>query len=48
MIIVVSEIQTKHKNILCGHNLECVDVKLVVHMVTTKIYRDKYIFVRAA
>jgi len=30
-----SEIHTKHINTLCGLNVEFVNVKLVVHIVTT-------------
>jgi hypothetical protein len=30
-----SEIHTKHINKLCGQNVELLDVKLVVHIVTT-------------
>jgi len=32
---VCSEIHTKHINKLCGQNVEFVDVKLAVHIVTT-------------
>ena len=32
---VCSEIQTKHINTLCGQNVGFVNVKLVVHIVTT-------------
>ena len=32
---VCSEIHTKHKNTLCGQNVELLNVKLVVHIVTT-------------
>ena len=32
-----SEIHTKHINALCGQNVEYVSVKLVVHIVTTKL-----------
>jgi hypothetical protein len=32
---VCSEIHTKHINILCGQNVEFVNVKLVVYIVTT-------------
>ena len=32
---VCSEIHTKHINTLCGQNVEFVNVKLVVHIVTT-------------
>ena len=34
---VCSEIQTKHINTLCGHKIEFVNVKLVVHIVTTGV-----------
>ena len=30
-----SEIHTKHTNILCGQNVELLNVKLMVHIVTT-------------
>ena len=32
---VCSQIHTKHINTLCGQNVEFVDVKLAVHIVTT-------------
>ena len=32
---VCSQIHTKHTNTLCGHNVESVNVKLAVHIVTT-------------
>ena len=35
IIAVCSQIHTKHTNILCGQNVELVNVKLVVHIVTT-------------
>jgi len=35
MIAVVSEIHTKHINILCGQNVEFLNVNLVVHIITT-------------
>jgi len=35
IIAVWSEIHTKHKNRLCGQNVELLNVKLVVHIVTT-------------
>jgi len=34
IIAVCSEIHTKHTNTLCGQNVEFVNVKLVVHIVT--------------
>jgi len=33
--VVCSEIHTKHINTLCGQNVELLDVKLVVYIVTT-------------
>ena len=38
---VSSQIHTKHINTLCGQNVEFVNVKLVVHIVTTRLYRVK-------
>jgi len=35
IIDVCSQIHTKHLNTLCGQNLELLNVKLVVHIVTT-------------
>jgi len=32
---VCSEIHTKHINILCGKNVELLNAKLAVHIVTT-------------
>jgi len=37
LIAVCSEIHTKHINTLCGQNVEIVNVKLVVHIVTTEL-----------
>jgi len=37
IIAVFSEIHTKHINTLCGLNAELLNVKLVVHIVTTGI-----------
>jgi len=34
---VCSEIHTKHINTLCGQNVELLNVKLAVHIVTTEI-----------
>jgi len=34
IIAVCSQIHTKHINTLCGQNVELVNVKLVVHIVT--------------
>ena len=35
IIAVCSEIHTKHINTLCGQNVELLNVKLAVHIVTT-------------
>ena len=35
IIAVCSQIHTKHRNKLCGQNLELLNVKLAVHVVTT-------------
>ena len=35
IISVCSEIHTKHINTLCGQNVELLNVKLAVHIVTT-------------
>ena len=35
IMAVCSDIHTKHINALCGQNVELVNVKLVVHIVTT-------------
>jgi hypothetical protein len=39
IIAVCSEIHTKHINTQCGQNVEIVNVELVVHIVTTGLYR---------
>jgi len=36
IIAVCSQIHTKHINTVCGQNVEFVNVKLVVHKVTTR------------
>jgi len=41
IIAVCSEIHTKHKNTLCGQNVEFLNVKQVVHIVTTGLQRVK-------
>ena len=38
IIAVCSQIHTKHINTLCGQNVGLVNVKLVVHIVTTGLY----------
>ena len=41
LMAVCSEIHTKHINTLCGQNVELLNVKLVVHIVTTELQRFK-------
>ena len=41
IIAVCSQIHTKHKNTLCGQNVELLNVKLVVHIVTNGLQRVK-------
>jgi hypothetical protein len=35
IIAVCSQIHSKHINALCGHNVELLNVKLAVHIVTS-------------
>ena len=37
IIAVCSEIHTKHVNTVCGQNVELLNVKLAVHIVTTEL-----------
>jgi len=37
IIAVCSQIHTKHINTLCGQNVEFVNVKLVVHIATSRL-----------
>ena len=39
IIAVCSQIHTKHINTLCGQDVELLNVKLVVHIVTTELQR---------
>jgi hypothetical protein len=39
IIAVCSQIHTKHINTLCGQNVELLNVKLAVHIVTTGLYK---------
>ena len=39
IIAVCSQIHTKHINTLCGQNAELLNVKLLVHIVTTGLFR---------
>ena len=41
IIAVCSQIHAKHINTLCGQNVELLNVKLVVHIVTTGIQEVK-------
>ena len=38
IIAVCSQIHTKHINTLCGQNVELLNVKLVIHIVTTACF----------
>jgi len=40
---VCSQIHTRHINILCGQNVELLNVKLVVYIETTKLIIGKFI-----
>ena len=39
IIAVCSQIHTKHINTLCGQNAELLNIKLVVRIVTTRLWR---------
>jgi len=41
IIAICSEMHTKHINTLCGLNVELLILKLVVHIVTTRLQRVK-------
>ena len=41
IIAVCSEIHTRHINVLCGQNAKLLNVKLVVHIVTTGLQSVK-------
>jgi hypothetical protein len=41
IIAVFSEIHTKHITNLCEQNVEVLNVKVVVHIVTTELYMVK-------
>ena len=41
IIAVCSQIHSKHINTLCGQNVELLNVKLAVHIVTTGLQRVK-------
>jgi len=41
IIAACSWIHTKHINTVCGQNVDLLNVKLVVHIVTTGLYRVK-------
>jgi len=40
IIAVCSQIHTKHINTLCGQNVELLNVKLAVHIVTTGLWAE--------
>ena len=41
IIAVCSQIHTKHINTPCGQNVELLNVKLAIHIVTTRFGRDR-------
>jgi len=41
IIAVCSEIHTKHINTVCGQKVELLNVKLAVHIITTRLQRVK-------
>ena len=41
IMAVCSQIHTKHINTVCGQNVELLNVKLAVHIVTTVLQRVK-------
>jgi len=41
IMAVCSQIHTKHINTVCGQNVELLNVKLAVHIVTTGLCRVK-------
>jgi len=41
IMAVCSQIHTKHINTVCGQNVELLNVKLAVHIVTTGLQRVK-------
>ena len=43
IIAVSSQIHTKHINTLCGQNVELLNVKLAVHIVTTELQRVEFV-----
>jgi hypothetical protein len=46
IIAVCSQIHTKHINTRCGQNVELLNVKLLVHMVTTGLYWVKSLLLK--
>ena len=40
IIAVCSQIHTKHINTLCGQNVELLNIKVAVHIVTTGLLTD--------
>ena len=44
IIAVCPQIHTKHINTLCGQNVELLNVKLAVHVVTIGLYRSNTVF----
>jgi len=45
IIAVCSQIHTKHTNTVCGQNVDLLNVKLAVHIVTTGLIIGKFTLV---
>ena len=43
---ICSQIHIKHINTVCGQNVALLNVKLVVHLVTTGLYRVKSLLLK--
>jgi len=48
IIAICSQIHARHINTLCGQNVELLNVKLVVHIMTTGLYRVKSLLQKPA
>jgi len=46
IMAVCSQIHTKHINTVCGQNVELLNVKLAVHIVTTGLQRVKPMYIK--
>ena len=48
IIAICSQIHARHINTLCGQNVELLNVTLVVHIMTTGLYRVKSLLQKPA